>query len=424
MNLKKELLVDRMSKLSKVQRLPSIIKLHKSTINESLIALLICAIGDLCAGIILGNMTFFLKTFPGLLVLIPGAIGMRGNIFGSFASRLSTNLHIGTLEPEFKSSSILNTNLASSVILTMILSLFLAVFAKFMCIIFSLESISLMDFILISVFAGLISSLIMLPLAVFISFKSFIGGWDPDNVTTPIVAAFGDLLTLPCIILALFILELLNVNLLIKTVVFIILIIIVLGLFIYGLYSDDYLKTILKESTPILLFCSFLGTFAGTVLDSCASTLLNNPTILTLVPLFSGESGNLVSILGARLSSGIHSGLIEAEFKLNETVTSNFIIVALLSLIVYPSIAIIADLSSMLLNIKGFSILHLILISLLSGMVLIPIMMVIVFFIGIYSFNKSLDPDNVVIPISTSITDALSNSLLIVFSLIVISFML
>ena len=61
---------------------------HDSVIKESFIALLICALGDLFAGIVLGKMTFFLETFPGLLVIIPGAIGMRGNIFGSFASRI------------------------------------------------------------------------------------------------------------------------------------------------------------------------------------------------------------------------------------------------------------------------------------------------------------------------------------------------
>lgn len=68
---------------TKVDKLPHIIRINKSFIRESLTALLICAIGDLCAGIILGNMTYFLDLFPGLLVLIPGAIGMRGNIFGS-----------------------------------------------------------------------------------------------------------------------------------------------------------------------------------------------------------------------------------------------------------------------------------------------------------------------------------------------------
>lgn len=412
-----------MSKLSEVQKLPHIINLNRSTINQSLIALLICAIGDLCAGIILGNMTFFIKTYPGILILIPGAIGMRGNIFGSFASRISTNLHIGTLEPEFKRSDILNINLASSFILTMVLSLYLAIFAKIISMIFGLKSISLMDFILISLVAGIISSLIMLTLTVFISIKSYKGGWDPDNITTPLVAAFGDLLTLPCIIASLLILELMNLNLFIKNIIFVILIISVIILFIYGLYTNKYVKTILKQSTPTLILCSFLGIFAGTVLDSFASTLLNNPTILTLVPLFSGESGNLVSILGARLSSALHAGLIEAEFKFNEAVRNNFIIIILLCLIVYPFIAILADITSLLLNIEAFSILHLILISLISGLVLIPIMIIIVFVIGIYSFKKGLDPDNVIIPISTSLTDALSNSLLILFSTIILSFM-
>ena len=84
---------------------------NKRILKESLIALLICAIGDLIAGIILGKMTIFLKTFPGLLVIIPGAIGMRGNIFGSLASRLSTNLHIGIISPEFKSSEQINYNI-------------------------------------------------------------------------------------------------------------------------------------------------------------------------------------------------------------------------------------------------------------------------------------------------------------------------
>lgn len=57
-------------------------------LKESLIALLICACGDLVAGIVLGRMDIFLETFPGLLVIIPGAIGMRGNIFWFFCIQI------------------------------------------------------------------------------------------------------------------------------------------------------------------------------------------------------------------------------------------------------------------------------------------------------------------------------------------------
>nr|WP_243687656.1 hypothetical protein [Methanobacterium formicicum] len=71
-------------------------------LGETFTALFICAIGDLIAGILLSGMTNTLEILPGLLVLIPGAIGMRGNIFGALGSRLGSNLHIGTLTPELK----------------------------------------------------------------------------------------------------------------------------------------------------------------------------------------------------------------------------------------------------------------------------------------------------------------------------------
>ena len=204
------------SPLSVISTFPDFVSEHKSIIKESLIALLICAVGDLCAGLILGKMTFFLEAFPGLLVIIPGAIGMRGNIFGSFASRLSTNLHIGIISPKFEFSEQINYNIFSSFVLTLVLSLFLAIFAKILCLLLHQPSMELIDFILISVIAGVISNLIMLPITMLVSFKSFEHGWDPDNITSPIIAAFGDLFTLPAIIASVFILQLINFNYIFK----------------------------------------------------------------------------------------------------------------------------------------------------------------------------------------------------------------
>ncbi|MDO5832601.1 MAG: magnesium transporter, partial [Methanobrevibacter sp.] len=283
---------------------------HDNVIKEGLIALLICAVGDLIAGIILGKMTFFLETFPGLLVVIPGAIGMRGNIFGSFASRLSTSLHIGLISPEFEFSEDLNNNIFSSFVLTLVLSIFLGVVAKIFCILLNSPSMSVVDFVLICTIAGLISNLIMLPITMFVSFKSFEHGWDPDNITSPIIAAFGDLFTLPAIIASTFILAFLDVNAIVKYAVLVVIVIGVLISFVYCYRLSDETRTILKQSTPILLLCSFLGGSAGGILNSSVETLLTNPSLLTLIPLFSGESGSLISILGARLSSGLHSGLV------------------------------------------------------------------------------------------------------------------
>ena len=408
------------SPLSVISTFPDFVSEHKSIIKESLIALLICAIGDLCAGVILGKMTFFLETFPGLLVIIPGAIGMRGNIFGSFASRLSTNLHIGIISPKFEFSEQVNYNIFSSFVLTLVLSLFLAIIAKVLCLLLRQPSMDLIDFILISVIAGVISNLIMLPITMLVSFKSFEHGWDPDNITSPIIAAFGDLFTLPAIIASVFILQAINFNYIFKDIVLVVILIAVIVSFIYCYRLSYETNTILKQSTPVLLLCSLLGGAAGGILNSAVETLLTNPSLLTLLPLFSGECGSLISILGARLSSGLHSGLIEPFNKPEGEAIHNFIISFILAIIVFPMIGLLAEGSSYALGVVGVGFDKILEISTLAGVILVAIMVIIVYYVSITSYNNNLDPDNIVIPISTSITDSISSLILISVSLLLL----
>ena len=58
--------------------------------------LLLSSGGDLIAGLTLGSITGTLAALPGLLVLVPAAIGMRGDVFGALGSRLGTAVHTGT----------------------------------------------------------------------------------------------------------------------------------------------------------------------------------------------------------------------------------------------------------------------------------------------------------------------------------------
>ena len=366
------------SPLSVISTFPDFVEEHSSVIKESLIALLICAIGDLCAGIILGKMTFFLEAFPGLLVIIPGAIGMRGNIFGSFA------------------------------------------FAKALCILLHQPSMSVLDFILISVIAGVISNLIMLPITMIVSFKSFEHGWDPDNITSPIIAAFGDLFTLPAIIASVFILQAMKFNMMFKDCVLVIILIAVAVSFVYCYRLSYETKSILKQSTPVLLLCSLLGGAAGGILNSAVETLLTNPSLLTLLPLFSGECGSLISILGARLSSGLHSGLVEPFKKPEGEAVHNFIISFILAIIVFPLIGLLAEGSSYGLGVTGVGFDKILMISTFAGLILVAIMVTIVYYVSITSYNNNLDPDNIVIPISTSITDSISSLILISVSLLIL----
>ncbi|MGB9936197.1 MAG: magnesium transporter [Methanobacterium sp.] len=384
----------------------------RRVLGETFTALFICAIGDLIAGILLSGMTDTLSILPGLLVLIPGAIGMRGNIFGALGSRLGSNLHIGTLSPELKKSPVLNQNIISAMILTIIMSIFLAFAAKGFCILLGFESISIVDFTIISVLGGIFSGALLLPATILISIKSYENGWDPDNVTTPLIAASGDLFTIPSILLAVEILLWIR-NGYTETILFIIFIIIGIMGFVYGISNGNHLKKIVKHSTPTLFLSSIFGTTAGTILNGSFSTILSNPSILALVPLFSGESGDLVSILGARLSSGLHIGSIESSLRPTEGALRNFAIIIILAIIIYPLIGIMAHFGSVALGIPSVGLDRMVLISTLAGLMLTPFMLLIAFYLNIISYRRGLDPDNIVIPLSTSITDPVANTFLV-----------
>ena len=180
------------------------------------------------------------------------------------------------------------------------------------------------------------------------------------------------------------------------------------------------IKTILKQSTPTLLLCSFLGGSAGGILNSSVETLLTNPSLLTLIPLFSGECGSLISILGARLSSGLHSGLVEPLSRPTGIALHNFGICYILAIIVFPLIGILAEASTISVGTIGVGFDKIIPISTLSGLILVSIMIFVVYYISITSYNNNLDPDNIVIPISTSVTDSISSLILISISLLIL----
>ena len=68
----------------------------------------------------------------------------------------------------------------------------------------------------------------------------------------------------------------------------------------------------------------------------------------------------------------------------------------------------------------GVGYVNIILISLISGLILVSIMIFVVYYISITSYNRDIDPDNIVIPISTSMTDAISSLILVSVSFLIL----
>jgi len=66
---------------------------------EGVLAQVVSVTIGVFAGIGLACMRGSLEELPGMIILVPAFLEMRGNISGTFASRLGTALHMGVVKP-------------------------------------------------------------------------------------------------------------------------------------------------------------------------------------------------------------------------------------------------------------------------------------------------------------------------------------
>ncbi|MAG50746.1 hypothetical protein CL621_03880 [archaeon] len=162
---------------------------------------LIAVTGGLLAGLSLAIFKDKLLLIPGLFILLPGLLEMRGNISGSLAARIGSALHLGTLSAnaKFNNKTILR-NIFASFLLVIFVSLVLGSLAYVATLIFF--KIQFIEIIYISVFAAVLSNIILLPLTIKTSLWLYKKGHDPDNIMGPYITTIGDVVCILAILLA------------------------------------------------------------------------------------------------------------------------------------------------------------------------------------------------------------------------------
>ena len=376
-------------------------------LKEMLVSMLFCTFGDLLTGITTGYFSSTLKLLPALIILIPPAIGMRGNIFASLGSRFGTYLHTGEIVIGEK-NELLKENMYSSISLTITMSFYLGIVAWFIAQAIGMK-VDVITLSLISLVAGILSAFIMLSFTFIISFESYKRGWDPDNVTSPLITLAGDMVTLPLLFFSFYLIK--DVGMPFRKALFAFFI--VLSIVSIFISNGKNFRRILIESTPILLLCGILSSLSGFVLGSGFKEIIATAGILVMVPAFLEDGGALGSILAAKFSSQLHIGSLEASFKSLKKVAKFFVITHAIGLIIFPLIGTFAFIVSHFMNIATYSIFHMILIALIAGEILVVIVNLISFFLSIASYKIGLNPDNIVIPLLTSFMDFIGTACLV-----------
>jgi mgtE-like transporter len=398
-------------------RLQAAIASDAAGLRQAFAALLVSSGGDLLAGLTLGAITGTLEELPGLLVLVPAAIGMRGNIFGALGSRLGTSIHTGTFRLAWRRDTVLGQNLFASIGLTFAVSGALAVLAKTFASAFGVsETISLLDFFVISVVGGVLSSIFVLGLTLAVADQSVKRGWDLDNVAAPLVTAAGDMVTLPSLFVATFLVGLNGVT---DAVGVLCALVALVALVASWRTRQELARRIARESLPILFVAGSIDIIAGLTIEHQIESFLTYPALLVLVPPFLEDTGALGGILSSRLGSKLHLGIIEPTARPQRAARDDFLLIAMLAVPVFTLVALSAELASLLFGYASPGVAQMVGATLIGGMLATMVALAVAYFGSVITYRLGLDPDNYGIPMLTSTMD-LVGAVALILGLIVV----
>jgi mgtE-like transporter len=375
---------------------------ERRTIAQGFSALLISSLGSLVAGIALGSITGTLEALPGLMVMVPAAIGMRGNIFGALGSRLGTSIHTGLYTPTRERGGVLYQNVYAVIVLTLAISLLEGALAKTMTVAFGVQSIGLIDFVVIAILGAVLSSLVVGAFTVFLSRGAYRRGWDLDSVAGPLITAAGDMVTVPALFLATFLIGLSWVTPTIAAVA----VSVTVVMTVRGLTTDlATTRRILRESLPILALAGVVDLLAGLVVEARLERFLVLPALLVLIPPYLEGEGALGAILSSRLASKLHLGVVSPRLRPEALAWLDASIVFMFSLVNSVLTGIAAHFAARLIALESPGLVDMIGITVVAGLIATIPVIVVAYYTAVATFRLGLDPDNHGIPMITSSMD-------------------
>ena len=367
-------------------------------------ALLISLGINFVSGVFLGKyFDKLMVSYPVLLVVLPGLMGLRGNIFGSLASRFTTALYLGEIRASLREKRV-GENIYISVVLS-ILPIFLLWIVGTM----KTGHVHMAFFALLILFASTVFvSLFLGYSTAIITILPFRRGLDPDSIASPLITSMADLLTIPILI---FFILMYEYHVLSFYILFLISLLIILTM--WRIYRVE--RRAFFEISGILLVLSAISSISGGVLETYSEIIHRSAVVSVIYPALLGSLGNYGGVVAAKTSTRLHLGYFEGIF--DTAVIKE--IVSLISTGVFVSAVICVGGYLISEKLLGRDVIF--------YPMFIPLYIFIMAFVMIVSavlvhvFHRfGLDPDNVSIPSITTIADLIGT----VFAVIIAELMI
>ena len=380
-------------------------------VHQRIVALAIGVVAASAGGLVLATAEGTLADLPGLLLLVPGAIALRGNVFGAMGSRLGTAVHAGTFRLSARPDGVVGQNLLGAAALSLVLSAVLGLMARGTAIAFGVTpTMTLADFVVVSTLGGLLASVFVGAVTLGLATGSIRFDWDLDNVLAPLVSTLGDLATVPALVVAAGLADRSGLTDALGGSLGLVAVVVLVVAWRSPLVD---VRRIVRQSLPVLVAAGVLDLIAGVTVERRLDDLLAAEAILVLLPAFLGTAGALGGILSSRLSTQFHLGLDDATPLPTRSSLREFRSLALLALPVFACCAVIAQWASVATGQTTPGLGDLLAVVMIAGLVATVLVIVVAYYTTMAAYRFGLDPDTYGIPVVMSSLDLVGASTLI-----------
>jgi mgtE-like transporter len=276
----------------------------------------------------------------------------------------------------------------------------MGVLARSIAALLGIDTVSVWDLIVVALLGGVLSSALVLAFTVFLSIQSFRRGWDLDSVGSVLITVVGDVVTLPCLLLASF---LVRIDIVTPVLGGISLAAALVAMWRGWTTLRTVTRRIVRESFPILMIAIVLDILAGTVVEPRVhAVFVPYPIFLIFLPGFLENTGALGSILAARLGTKLHLGVASPTARPGAPALLDGTIVLVMGLFIYSVTAVTTLLVAQVAGQAYPGVLKFLGAAMFAGILGLLVAAVLGYYAAIVTYRFGFDPDNHTIPLVTS----------------------
>jgi cation transporter-like permease len=174
----------------------------------------------------------------------------------------------------------------------------------------------------------------------------------------------------------------------------------------YGPHSSVP-RTIIRESIKILLLASIISSIGGFAVENIKLTVVSLMPIIILLPVLNGTIGNYGAITSSKFSTMLHEGISLGGSHTRRRTRKLFLqmfAISIITALLSSALAVCISAASGF----GFSTgiaAKVFAISVINMAILVFVMFSLSMYAGKYFFRKGEDPNNFLIPVTTSVAD-------------------